>query len=421
MELPPYRRLAFEGPAGTGKTHELLAALVGLLDQLPLLPHQRVLALTYMHGSRRRLDARLALLPLLKKRYLVQTIDAFAAALVHRRRSLARTLGLAPSTFDDTCAAAARIAGHPSVAAWVAASFPIILVDEFQDVDVPRLNLIQAFSNAAHILVGADEFQCLNPFLLPSAAVQWMHEVFQVTPLQQPRRTADHGLLRAAHAIRAGASPAIGGGFAIVVPPGPGASAYCIAQAIAKHPRGTIAIISPSLAGPMPEILSRLRNADGKINQFGKFHIRQESTSQESVASLMTSCQLTDRRDLQRCIAELAATADPQLCRLSDWLRRKQSVSPISELTNDMIKDRLELILHQTRSFGASQERGILAATVHGAKNREFDGVVVFWPFAIPKDPEQRRRLLYNAVTRAKSWCTVVLFSKKLMGEVPFA
>lgn len=58
--------------------------------------------------------------------------------------------------------------------------------------------------------------------------------------------------------------------------------------------------------------------------------------------------------------------------------------------------------------------------TVHQAKNREFDGVVVLWGFKISGDAEQKRRLLYNAVTRARSWCEVIVQSSKLLQQPPF-
>lgn len=61
------------------------------------------------------------------------------------------------------------------------------------------------------------------------------------------------------------------------------------------------------------------------------------------------------------------------------------------------------------------------AMTVHQAKNREFDGVVVLWPYQLGGDDEHRRRLLYNAVTRARNWCTVVVQNENLLATAPFA
>lgn len=49
----------FEGPAGTGKTHELIETVRLRVGGDGIHPQQRILALTFMHGSRRRLDERL--------------------------------------------------------------------------------------------------------------------------------------------------------------------------------------------------------------------------------------------------------------------------------------------------------------------------------------------------------------------------
>jgi DNA helicase IV len=59
--------------------------------------------------------------------------------------------------------------------------------------------------------------------------------------------------------------------------------------------------------------------------------------------------------------------------------------------------------------------------TVQQAKNREFDGVVVLWPYQVGGDAEHRRRLLYNAVTRARRWCTVIVQSQNILNAPPFA
>ena len=38
--------------------------------------------------------------------------------------------------------------------------------------------------------------------------------------------------------------------------------------------------------------------------------------------------------------------------------------------------------------------------TVHQAKNREFDSVIILWPYEVAGTADRQRRLLYNAVTR---------------------
>jgi hypothetical protein len=69
---------AFEGPAGAGKTHRLMDELCTALRERPLVAHERVLAVTFMHGSRRRLDARLGAIEVLAGRYEAVTLDSFA-------------------------------------------------------------------------------------------------------------------------------------------------------------------------------------------------------------------------------------------------------------------------------------------------------------------------------------------------------
>jgi superfamily I DNA/RNA helicase len=61
------------------------------------------------------------------------------------------------------------------------------------------------------------------------------------------------------------------------------------------------------------------------------------------------------------------------------------------------------------------------AMTAHGAKNREFDFVVVLWAASITGSDDQKRRLLYNAITRAKSRCLILVQAKSNMTSAPFS
>ena len=67
-----------------------------------------------------------------------------------------------------------------------------------------------------------------------------------------------------------------------------------------------------------------------------------------------------------------------------------------------------------------SDNHDFVAMTVQQAKNREFEGVFVLWPYQIGGDAEHKRRLLYNAVTRARRWCTVVVQNADLLQAAPF-
>jgi superfamily I DNA/RNA helicase len=58
--------------------------------------------------------------------------------------------------------------------------------------------------------------------------------------------------------------------------------------------------------------------------------------------------------------------------------------------------------------------------TIQQAKNREFEHVVVIWPYTVPNDNEQKRRLLYNAITRARRSCLVLVQAEELLNGPPF-
>lgn len=59
--------------------------------------------------------------------------------------------------------------------------------------------------------------------------------------------------------------------------------------------------------------------------------------------------------------------------------------------------------------------------TIHQAKNREFDSVIVLWPYQVHGSSERQRRLLYNVVTRAKRQALVVVQNPDRLTSPPFA
>ena len=147
------------------------------LNLRALAAHERVLALTFMHGARRRLDSRLREIDDLSGRFQATTLDSFAWRLAQRWRKLAGSLGYAfpaEERYDETCALAASLMARPAVKSWVAMSYPVILVDEAQDLSAERSMMIAAMSEACLVLLAFDEFQCLNPALRPMAIWGWL-------------------------------------------------------------------------------------------------------------------------------------------------------------------------------------------------------------------------------------------------------
>lgn len=66
------------------------------------------------------------------------------------------------------------------------------------------------------------------------------------------------------------------------------------------------------------------------------------------------------------------------------------------------------------RRFGPGA--GLLAMSIYTAKNRDFDGVVVLWPYQAAGSTDRKRHLLYNAITRARRWCLALVQSDALRG-----
>ncbi|MGO7585946.1 hypothetical protein ACC689_29090 [Rhizobium ruizarguesonis] len=187
----------------------------------PLIEGQRVLALTFMHGARRRLSDRLRTVAGLMSRLECCTVDAFALRIYRRWRGLAAALGVAPiaeGEFEAVCDTAGLLLEQQQVRAWTAASFPIVLVDEGQDLRPQRLRMLAALSGATHTLIAADEFQCLDQALRPNPLVTWLQGATEPETLVQVRRTNIGGLLAAATAIRNGQAPVNGPGFRILQP-----------------------------------------------------------------------------------------------------------------------------------------------------------------------------------------------------------
>jgi AAA domain len=186
-------------PAGTGKTHSLIAELTSLLKRRPLRDGQRVFGMTYMHGARRRLHARLQEVQGLRGKFLCTTFDSFARRLLHRWRTLVCELnpqvdGLAVTDFETVCEHAAGLLCNQTVREWVAQAYPIVLVDELQDIRQSRLRSIRELAKSVFLIAAADEFQDLFN-TGANEAVAWARSACKPVQLTNCYRTAQAGLL----------------------------------------------------------------------------------------------------------------------------------------------------------------------------------------------------------------------------------
>ncbi|MFH1814498.1 MAG: ATP-dependent helicase [Pseudomonadota bacterium] len=425
MGVPAVTVRAFIGGAGCGKTHMLMESLSEHLAGTPLQPNQKVLALTFMHGSRRRLEERLGMLHDLMGKTECSTIDSFAWRLVRRWRSLSAALGFAniePSDYELICEAASALAQVKEVQSWVATTFPVLVVDEAQDMSVNRLGMVAGLANRLEVLAAADEFQCLSEDLRPNPACDWLSQTCTIEELTQPRRTNVDELLDAARAIRAGEAPASRKFFVVARTPTPPLAGSWINSNLHWYGGGkSVAIITPTL-GPFAKAAVAWAAANKTTKGAGPYAISWESSEAKAATEYLATIKLAARANIPSIVALLAAAGDPRTTRdVAEWLDIQRRTRAQIEFSKAEIEKMVEQSFSQRRRVRSSEVRGWKGMTVHGAKNREFDNVIVLWPGAVGGNDDQKRRLLYNAVTRAKERCVVLVQVPAHMARPPFA
>ncbi len=416
----PFR--GFEGAAGTGKTHHLINTVVEHLAASPLHPHQRVLALTFMHGSRRRLEERFRIIPELRGGTICMTIDSFANAIWQRWRSLAARLGAITGDFDQTCDACGQLLECPEVAAWVARTFPVVVVDEAQELKTERLRILRALVGHVSLFVAADEFQCLDDTLDTRPFMDWF-QTGHVTPLTVVHRTNQQGLLNAGVALRALQAPQAGPGLAIsyefknVMP-------FKVAAALHRA-RGTKALIFAPGARPWVEELIGRLGLGMESPAFGKIpplQLVKEQRPQDDVARVCAALGAEEPIGVDWAVASLDQIADPPAWLLlvqSALLKEHRSQGKVEWRQAELIP-LIERKAAQHRAYGYERVSGILVMSIHQAKNRQFGNVVLLWPPGVFGDDAQKARLLYNGITRAQQSCRVFVRTQNLLAQAPF-
>jgi UvrD-like helicase family protein len=406
---------AFTGAAGTGKTKRLVEKLEGRLQEAALLPEQRVVALTRMHGSRFRMIERLA--ESAARRIVdCMTLDRFAWELVSRWRSRLRELGHAAPTefeYDATCDAAAQLLTEPAIVAWVHHRFPVVVIDEFQDCRTGRLGIAQGLSAKADLLVAADAFQDLSE-TGQSPAVDWLDSVAHVENLTTVHRTSDGGLLKAALALRSGNPVANGGNAKFFAAQNPNVAAAFLARGIAWSGGKEVVVISPTTEEKSPFVRDTFKRLaakpfekDGK--KYGPYTVHWERSRENLEGDLCERLQLADDGDATAPAPAFPAGAKlPGQRDVEQWVERQRRVCGQTVFSSAELRAAVHRSVQLLRAQ-PYRRSGLRAMTIHQAKNREFDNVLVLWPVQVPSDPEAQRRLLYNALTRAKNLATVIV------------
>ncbi|WP_217469069.1 ATP-binding domain-containing protein [Burkholderia lata] len=425
MDLSTVTVRAFTGGAGCGKTHQLMQSLEEHLEAMPLQDGQKVLALTFMHGSRRRLEGRLGQLQTLRGRAECSTIDSFAWRLVRRWLSLASTLGFAnidPEQYEQVCDAAGALLQHGDVCSWVAATFPILLVDEAQDMTENRLRIVAGLANRLEVFAAADEFQCLSEDLRPNPACAWLARVCDADDLTQPHRTNEAELIDAAATIRRGEPPNPGRVFMVTPTARPPLAGAWINSNLRWYGGGkSVAIITPTLgvfARATMEWAARNTNSRGA----GPYSVPWEESEGKAGERFLDNVDFQDMNDMARVIALLNVAGDFRVTQdIVDWMDVQRRTRGKTSFAKDEITVAIKQVFARRRRARSDGDDGWKGMTVHGAKNREFDNVIVLWPAAVGGSADQKRRLLYNAVTRAKERCLVLVQAAAHLNQAPFA
>jgi hypothetical protein len=414
--------LAFEGPAGTGKTYQLIEEVNARALQL-LGVGQRVLGLTFMHGSRRRLDESFAGKAAIRGRGYATTIDTFAARVVRRWNSLAPPIADF-AHFDEVCDACGMLLERSEIARWVSAAFPIVAIDEAQELKPCRLRIAQALSNSTEMIVAADEFQCLEDHLDTRPFMEWF-ETGDVRRLAVVRRTRRPGLLNAGIALRSGQAPVEGAGLRIRYE-FPAQVKFAVGHAL-RRAAGTRAIlVAPGSAAWANELVPQLAGGlHSKRQDVPPLPIAWETSPIDEVTRVAESvcgpAESVESFELVQRMKELRDDAAP-------WLPMVANAVEMARRAHGMrlwkLPELLALIGKKAsahRSYGYSHQQGIRVMTIQAAKNRQFKDVVVLWGPGVPGGNDHQRRLLYNAISRAEENCTVIVRTSALRQQEPFS
>jgi superfamily I DNA/RNA helicase len=420
------------GHAGTGKTTKLLDRTVEYSQALLRRSNQQLLAMAYMHGARKRLESSLAEHSQCNKiPRVISTIDSFALILLNRWRTalgIAVPVCAAPARcterferharlhlpFEEITTYAVNLLKNSMVARIVASCYPLVVIDEFQDCVGPKLELIRALADASQLIIAADAFQLLQGEQFDCPAVDWveglgnagLREHHQLTTPW--RFSANSNILIAARAIREQkqlAEQAIPVYYGSVGP-----TAWKIMERLMlgwNGPpwSGTTALISPSSGGVIETVLQSL---DGQTTKAGRKLIKwsRQATSEDEQATLHRTLGVTNNHLDGADWQPIEVASNSNAARVIDRVNRFAYLRGLQRIPKSLVSSIAEQVIHASRAYSRSAPRFVVT-TVHGAKNREFDNVCVLWSYQIPPNPAVQRRLLYNAVTRAKSNCII--------------
>lgn len=421
------------GQAGTGKTTWLMDNVKTYAPGLLLSEYQNVLAITKMHGSRRRLETKLRdACPDIS--CTVTTIDGFALSILNRwrtalgwskpilsvagERDFVETIFGIETKFESVLEAATDLLRNRTVSRIIGESYPLIVIDEFQDCYGPLLGFVKALSVCSTLLLAADDFQLLDTDVIGCPSVEWLRSLnndgtAKITELTKCHRTSVKGILDAARCLRDNFRS-----DETTVP-----VFYCPKEAIAAWKIidalvlqfysspwiGTTALISPSHDKVIQNTLDVCNKQLVEKWKRRPIHWHLECAAREEQERVCEALGVTkNNKTLDGYWTASGKELDQIGTHVVARSQRYAHLRGIKHIPCTLVERHVDIVIHEKRAYGTHISKRILT-TVHGAKNREFDNVIVLWPYRVRSDQEQQRRLLYNAITRAKNNCMVLV------------
>ena len=374
------------------------------------------------------MDGRLRDVSSLRRRYRCCTADSFAWSIVRRWRTLARRMSSsepAEGDYEQVCSLAGELLAETTVSRWVSRAFPIVVVDEFQDSKGGQLEMISSLSSEATCIVAADDFQDLGSTEV-NPAVAWARANGKSRSLSEIHRTSAAGLLTASRALREGRSvPGNGGGFTLLGARNHNHGASIVSKNLVWWSRcADIAVLTPVRPSRSPFVRDLIARVEEKpISQppVGPHRVRWEESQEEECDKFIEGLGLPDDPNAEVCCEGLSFGDVGGLRRgLGQWAERQRRVAGRTTYTASEIRCEARRIYQRSRAYRRVRDRGVRAMTIHQAKNREFHSVIVLWPYQVVPAIERQRRLLYNAITRAKFRVLVVVQNPNRLRQPPF-
>lgn len=435
--------LFIRGEAGTGKTTELINSASKFVEEGKLLPYQKILALTFMHGSRKRLIQRLSSASILHKKFDCSTIDSFATQLLLRWRSFfinkEIVISLNDLSYDEICTKAAELLDKVEIRTWIKRKYPLILIDEMQDCKNQRLILIQNLSKTIDIYVAADPFQDLDTDDDSNEAANWLSTNSEIKELNTIHRTNIPSIIELAKKIR---------NSEIINQTAENAyvcrcyryndAATSIARNLTFSFRScrNHVILSPTKYENSNFVKNTLDLiTTNKLNvvvrkkpkeitkEIGPFLFDIEKSEEDLCNSTKEILNISSNKN-EYTIHELFSYPSNSLIKLIHlWVKRKYKILGQTLFSYNELNKIIGLIVHTYRSHYKKDYSKFLFMTIHQAKNREFDHVILLWPYEVRGTDMKKRKLLYNAITRAKMRVDILVLDPKntRLKVAPFA